>query len=355
MANKFWFPDKSGFPLRSNRLARFRIMNIMDINKEYLSKAIDNFSKSKILIIGDTMLDRFIWGNVSRISPEAPVPVVEVHHETTLLGGAANVLNNAMSLGGNVLLCSVVGNDAAGRDVISKMDKLGVDKNGVIIEDSRPTTLKTRIIAQDQQVVRYDLEKRAPLSPGVENKILNFVDKKREVISGVIISDYGKGVVSKNLMKGLRDIISGQSIPVTVDPNVMNFNFYQDVTLITPNHVQAGKIAGIEGDSEESLGNIARKLLNQNKSKALLITRGKDGMTLFEEDGSLTHIKSVARKVYDVTGAGDTVIATLTLGMTSGLNIKSSAYLSNIAAGIVVGEVGTSTVTLDTLKKLALS
>ena len=327
----------------------------MDIKKEYFSKAIDNFSKSRILIIGDTMLDRFIWGNVSRISPEAPVPVVEVGHETTLLGGAANVLNNTMSLGGNVLLCSVVGDDAAGRDIIYKLYKLGVDKDGVIIDDSRPTTLKTRIIAQDQQVVRYDLEKRAPLRSEIENKILHFVDKKREAISGIIISDYGKGVISSNLMKGLRDIMSGQSIPVTVDPNVMNFNFYRDVTVITPNHIQASKIAGIEVDSEKSLENIAIKLLNQNRSKALLITRGKDGMTLFEEDGSLTHIKSVARKVYDVTGAGDTVIATLTLGMTSGLNLKSAAYLSNIAAGIVVGEVGTSTVTLDALTELALS
>ena len=321
-----------------------------NIEKKYLIKGIDNFKKSMTLVLGDIMLDRFIWGRVSRISPEAPVPVVEVECETAMLGGAANVANNLVSLGGNVMMCGVVGDDATGKEVISRLNELNVDTTGIVIEMDRPTSVKTRIIAHDQQVVRYDRERKIPLKAKSTKNILDFIDKKKGNLSALIISDYGKGVISRQLMDGLKSIISFSNYPVAVDPNVKNFRLYKDVTIITPNHNQAEEIAGLEIINENDLYKVGKKLFNNRKCKALLITRGKDGMSLFEEEGRVTHIKSIARKVYDVTGAGDTVIAALTLGLAGGLDIKSSSYLSNLAAGIVVGEVGTSTVKIDNLK-----
>lgn len=323
-----------------------------DIDREYLNKGIENFGKSTILVIGDIMLDQFIWGKVSRISPEAPVPVVEVEEETTMLGGAANVVNNLASLGGKVLLCGVVGDDSPGREIISKLHELDVDISGIAIEHDRPTSVKTRIIAHAQQVVRYDREKRIPLKQKTMNRIVNLIHEKKKHLSGILVSDYGKGVVSRKLMDGVRGVISDCNFPVTVDPNVKNFPLYKDVTIITPNHNQAGEIAGLKIVNEEDLMKIGKKLLNKKRCRALLITRGKDGMTLFEEEGKVTYIKSVAREVYDVTGAGDTVIAALTLGIAAGLDMKSAAYLSNLAAGIVVGEVGTSSVNINNLKEL---
>jgi D-beta-D-heptose 7-phosphate kinase/D-beta-D-heptose 1-phosphate adenosyltransferase len=326
-----------------------------NIDKKYLNKGIDNFGKSMILVIGDIMLDRFIWGNVSRISPEAPVPVVEVERETIMLGGAANVVNNLVSLGGNVMMCGIVGDDSTGKQIISKLKELEVDITGIAIEHDRPTSVKTRVIAHAQQVVRYDREKKIPLKLKTTKGILNFIHEKKGDISALIVSDYGKGVISRQLMDGLRSATSDCNFPVTVDPNVKNFPIYKDVTVITPNNNQAGEIAGLEIVNEEDLKKVGKKLLNNKKCEALLITRGKDGMTLFEEEGRVTHIKSIARKVYDVTGAGDTVIATLTLGIAGGLDMKSAAYLSNLAAGIVVGEIGTSTVKIDNLKELIAS
>ena len=326
-----------------------------NIDKSYLNKGIDNFGKSMVLVIGDIMLDKFIWGNVSRISPEAPVPVVEVEHETVMLGGATNVVNNLVSLGGSVMMCGVVGNDPTGKEIISRLDELNVDTGGIAIEVDRPTSVKTRIIAHDQQVVRYDREKTISLKPKTIKGILDFINEKKGNLSALIVSDYGKGVISRQLMDGLKSIISDCDFPVTVDPNVKNFSLYKDVTVITPNHNQAGEIAGIEIINEENLKKVGKKLLNNKKCKALLITRGKDGMTLFEQEGRVTHIKSIARKVYDVTGAGDTVIATLTLGIAGGLDLKSAAYLSNLSGGIVVGEIGTSTVKIDNLKELIKS
>jgi rfaE bifunctional protein kinase chain/domain len=331
-------------------------VSMKDFDKEYLNKGIDSFRKTRLLVVGDIMLDRFIWGKVSRISPEAPVPVVEVEHETTMLGGAANVVNNIVSLGGNVLLCAVVGDDSTGREIISKLNELNDNiRSGIFFERDRPTSVKTRIIAHAQQVVRYDRERRIPLQLKTTNLILNFIREKKEDLSGIIVSDYGKGVVSSQLMDGLKNVISDSNFPVTVDPNVKNFPLYKNVTIITPNQNQAGEIAGWEIVNEEDLKKVGKKLLNNKKCEALLITRGEDGMTLFEKEGRVTHIKSMARKVFDVTGAGDTVIATLTLGIAAGLDIKSAAYLSNMAAGIVVGEVGTSTVRIDNLKKLIAS
>jgi len=326
-----------------------------DIYREYLNKGIDNFGKSMILVIGDIMLDRFIWGNVSRISPEAPVPVVEVERETIMLGGAANVVNNLVSLGGNVMMCGIVGDDSTGEQIISKLNELDVDTTGIAIEHDRPTSVKTRIIAHAQQVVRYDRETRDSLNPETTKSILDFIHDQRDKLAAIIVSDYGKGVVTRELMEGVKGLMSARDLPLAVDPNVKNFPLYEGVTIITPNHSEAQEVAGIDIVDEESLRRVGEKLLQSFRCRALLITRGKDGMTLFEEQGRVTHIKSIARKVYDVTGAGDTVIAALTLGIAGGLDMKSAAYLSNLAAGIVVGEIGTSTVKIDNLKELIAS
>ncbi|MFW6147997.1 MAG: D-glycero-beta-D-manno-heptose-7-phosphate kinase [Thermodesulfobacteriota bacterium] len=323
-----------------------------EFNLAALNEGINQFRSKSILVIGDIMLDQFIWGRVSRISPEAPVPVVEVERESTMLGGAANVANNLVSLGGKVLLCGVVGNDRSGQEVISELEGMGADIGGVCIEGARPTSVKTRIVAHAQQVVRYDLEKRIPLKRSSTQKILCFIREKKDHISAIILSDYGKGVLSRKLMHGLVDLI-GNSVPVAIDPNVKNFPLYRNATVITPNKSQAAEIAGIDIADDHGLLKAAKKIMNNNRSKAALITRGEEGMALFEDSGSVTHIKSIARKVYDVTGAGDTVIAAFTLAIASGLDMKSAAFLSNIAAGIVVGEIGTSTVNIDDLRRSA--
>jgi rfaE bifunctional protein kinase chain/domain len=327
----------------------------MHLDKQYLTKRVDDFATSRILVVGDIMLDQFIWGKVSRISPEAPVPVVEVDHETRMLGGAANVVSNIVASGGRVLLCGVVGDDRTGKEIIAKLEELGVRGNGIVVENDRPTTIKTRIIAHAQQVVRYDKEKTSTLKSETIRHIVKFIEEEMGDLSAIIVSDYGKGVVSPELMDGIRTVISGHNVPVTVDPNVRNFPLYKGVTIITPNHSEAGQIANMEIGDERLLVEIGKKLLSDQNCKALLITRGADGMTLFEKDGRITHIKSVAKRVYDVTGAGDTVIAILTLGITAGLDLRASAHLSNLAAGLVVGEVGTSAVKIDDLRNLIAS
>lgn len=323
-----------------------------DIDPESLNKAIDNFGKTRLLVVGDIMLDQFIWGKVSRISPEAPVPVVEVDHETTMLGGATNVVNNIVCLGGKVLLCGVVGDDYIGKEIFSLLHQSGVNVSGITVEDSRPTTKKTRIIAHAQQVVRYDRETKDSLNPETTKSILDFIHGQRDKLAAIIVSDYGKGVVTRELMEGVRELMSTRDLPLAVDPNVKNFPFYEGVTIITPNHSEAQEAAGIDIVDEESLRRVGEKLLQSFKCRGLLITRGEDGMTLFKEGSKMIHIKAMARKIYDVTGAGDTVTATLTLGLAAGLDMKSAAYLSNLAAGLVVGEVGTSTVKMDDLKEL---
>jgi rfaE bifunctional protein kinase chain/domain len=321
------------------------------IDAEYLNKGIDGFYKSRILVIGDIMLDQFIWGKVSRISPEAPVPVVAVERETTMLGGAANVVSNIVASGGNALLCGVVGDDFRGKEIISKLERLGAAVDGIFVEDDRPTTMKTRIIAHAQQVVRYDRESVSPLREEKTRRILDLIRKEKKDLSAIIISDYGKGVISAQLMDGLKTVFSENNGPVAVDPNIRNFSLYRNVTVVTPNQNEAAEIAGVEIQDEQGLAETGRRLLDTKDFKALLITRGSDGMSLFEQNGSITHIKSVARTVYDVTGAGDTVIAILTLGMTAGLDLKSAAHLSNLAAGIVVGEIGTSAANIEDLKQ----
>jgi D-beta-D-heptose 7-phosphate kinase/D-beta-D-heptose 1-phosphate adenosyltransferase len=317
--------------------------------RERFAEALTRFVNPHVLIVGDLMLDVFVWGDVQRISPEAPVPVVDVREETQLLGGTANVAHNVSSLGGTAVVAGVVGNDHSGHEVVRMLRNVGVPTEGLVVEDGRPTTVKTRIIAQNQQVVRYDRELRRPLQESSLQKILEYIEERSTGAGALIISDYAKGVVTPQLMDAIRRLDLPSRIPVIVDPKVQHAELYRGVTLVTPNHHEASRMSGIEIVDADSLMLAGRKLLQNLQCEAVLITRGKDGMALFDQTGEMTAIPTLARRVYDVTGAGDTVIATLALGLLAGLLTTEAALMANIAAGIVVGEVGTAVVTAGRL------
>jgi len=302
------------------------------------------------MVIGDLMVDEYIWGNVSRVSPEAPVPVVSVTSESLRLGGAGNVVNNIHTLGGKVLLAGIVGNDEMGRKVIHDLHKMGLETKGVIVEPERVTTVKTRIIAQHQQVVRYDREITRPIHPENIQQILSLLEGGINELDAVLVSDYGKGVICEPLMERVRSLTQRAGKILAVDPKVKNFPLFREVTIITPNHYEAAEATGRWIMSEEDLMTVGRTLLQRLQVQSVLITRGEKGMTLFQHNGEVIHIPTMAKEVYDVTGAGDTVISVLTLAMASGATAKEAAILSNIAAGIVVGEIGTATIKASELE-----
>ena len=327
---------------------------IREINGSYSNKDliefINRFPHSRILVIGDIILDEYIWGDVARISPEAPVPVVDVIRETRNLGGASNVINNIISLGGKAVICGVIGDDNHGNYLIERIREIGVSVEGVIVDPGRPTSIKTRVIARNQQVVRYDREIKNPVDPAIMRRLLKIVENHLDNIDAIIISDYGKGVISSHLIKAVEKLVSGRDTIIVIDPKKENFKYYRGVDIITPNHHEAGTFSGFAVKDEDSLVRAGNYILDKLKCKSVLITQGKDGMTLFEKDTTPCHIPTVAQKVFDVSGAGDTVISTLSLGLASGMNKECAALVSNFAAGIVVGEVGTSTVTAKALK-----
>jgi D-beta-D-heptose 7-phosphate kinase/D-beta-D-heptose 1-phosphate adenosyltransferase len=321
-------------------------------NSDKLTEYIDSFPTSKVLVIGDIILDEYIWGDVSRISPEAPVPVVDIKQETKRLGGAANVVNNIIALGGQSTLCGVVGNDETGREIADTINSMGLITDGIIVDPTRHTSIKTRVVAQNQQVVRFDRETRRLIGHDGIEKLQAFLKSKVETIDAIIVADYGKGVISSELMKSLRDLVSNSDIIIAVDPKTDHFEYYYGIDTITPNHHEAGSFCRFEITDEKSLEKAGNQMLKDLDCGSVLITQGKDGMTLFEKDGDPYHIPTIARKVFDVSGAGDTVIATMCLGLASGMDRKSAAIISNFAAGIVVGEVGTSVVTAEQLKSV---
>jgi D-beta-D-heptose 7-phosphate kinase/D-beta-D-heptose 1-phosphate adenosyltransferase len=302
-----------------------------------------------LIVLGDVMLDEFIWGKVRRISPEAPVPVVEIERETVALGGAGNVTSNLAALGARPLQLGVVGADLDGGRLKSAFDRLGVASLGLIVDPDRPTTLKTRIIAQHQQVVRADRESRAPLGAETESRLIDVFRAEIESADGLVVSDYGKGLLTPRLLKSALEIAHDRGRAVVLDPKSRSFAHYQPVTVITPNHHEAAEAAGVEIDGESAVVEAGRKILGSIDCRAVLITRGEEGMSLFTDDGQVTHIPTVAREVYDVTGAGDTVLATLGLALVAGATLEEAAILANHAAGVVVGKVGTATVSRDEL------
>ncbi|HQP06263.1 MAG TPA: D-glycero-beta-D-manno-heptose-7-phosphate kinase [Smithellaceae bacterium] len=312
---------------------------------------IKNYPRSGVLVVGDVMVDHFIWGRVSRISPEAPVPVVDVQKDSVMLGGCANVLNTIYAMGGRVFVAGVIGEDDIGRGLVGQLQERRIDTKGILVEKARPTTLKTRIVAHGQQVVRFDHESRKPIADESAADILDYARSLRDQIGAIVISDYSKGVVSRNLVEGIKAMAAGSNIFLCVDPKSSDFGIYSGVDVLTPNHHEAQRAAGMEIVNGDDLLKLGETLLNKFDFQALLVTRGEEGMSLFERGRGIrhTHFPAQAKEVYDVTGAGDTVIGVLALSLAARANLKEATALANHAAGIVVGKVGTSTVSREEL------
>lgn len=314
--------------------------------KSHNSKLIGHirrFSRANVLVIGDLIQDHYVWGKVSRISPEAPVPVVHVQSESRQLGGAANVYNNILALGGQADLCGVVGADEEGRRLLAQLDRGRTAARGILVDQDRPTTCKTRVVAHQQQIVRYDVERAAEITVKLQRRLIRHVESRLRQIACLVVSDYAKGVVTAPLMAELTRLAALRRIPIVVDPKVEHFSYYKGVTVITPNHLEAGQASGIHAEDDRSVAEAGDVIRQRLGCRSVLITRGEKGMSLFEPDEAAWHIPTMARQVFDVTGAGDTVIGTLALALATGAPLRDSAILANHAAGIVVGMVGTAT------------
>jgi D-glycero-beta-D-manno-heptose-7-phosphate kinase len=314
------------------------------VSQKALRQYLQRFPQASLLVIGDLILDHYVMGRVSRISPEAPVPVVYVESETLRLGGAANVFNNILALGGKADLCGVIGADESGRLLLKELGKSRSGRGGVIIDHDRPTTRKSRVIAHNQQIVRYDMEGRQELKGTLQKRLLRYVESRIRELSCIVVSDYAKGVVSAALMTELTRMAALRKIPIIVDPKVEHFSYYKGVTVMTPNHLEATQAAGLHGDDDQTINQAGAVIRQRLGCQSVLITRGEKGMSLYEGEGTSWHLPTQARQVYDVTGAGDTVIGTLALALATGANMREAATLANHAAGIVVGMVGTATV-----------
>lgn len=304
-----------------------------------------------IAVIGDVMLDKFVWGKVSRISPEAPVPVVEIDRESFHLGGAANVARNLASLGMRPLLLGVVGEDSAAGQLRQTLRDRGMSEDSVVMisDEARRTTVKTRIIAGSQQVVRADWESSNDLAGGVEARALDALAGLVREARAVVLSDYAKGTLTPNIIGRAIALAKERSIPVLVDPKLRRYRMYRGVTLLTPNLIEAERFAGLVVQTEADLEHTASAILKELGCEAVLITRGERGMSLFEAGGAPLHIPTLAHEVFDVSGAGDTVIAAAALALAGGATLAHAAELANRAAGIVVGKLGTATVLPDEL------
>lgn len=310
-----------------------------------LASAVSSFRGKRILVIGDLMLDRFVWGSVNRISPEAPVPVVEVRKETTCLGGAANVAANIRALGGSPVPVGIIGDDPEGRRLRHEFREIGTPVSGLVVDRSRHTSVKTRIIAHHQQVCRTDREDRSPISAAVQRTVVSRFRARLAFADAVIVSDYAKGLISPWVLREILPMARLAGKIVCIDPKFRSLSTYKPSTVITPNTLEAERASGMSITDGRSMLRAGRKILRSAQSDYLLITRGEEGMTLFESGSKVTRIPTVAREVFDVTGAGDTVISTLALGLAAGLSILEASVLANYAAGIVVGKLGTAAVT----------
>jgi D-beta-D-heptose 7-phosphate kinase/D-beta-D-heptose 1-phosphate adenosyltransferase len=316
----------------------------MSKNNQQLQKVVQQFSDQPILVVGDLMLDRFVWGRVERISPEAPVPVVEVVKETVHLGGAANVAYNLAVLKARPLLVGVVGSDEAGDRLVEELHRQEISSEGIVRDQGRSTTIKTRIIAHNQQVCRTDREDKTPFSQGTVDQMRSAYQTLLEQAQGMILSDYAKGALSAALVVDLIQEARQAKKFLAVDPKSDDFSVYRGASIVTPNKKEAVRASGVEIVDEASFIQAGEKLLEVIASDYLLITRGEEGMTLFEGKEH-SHIPTVAREVFDVSGAGDTVIASLTLAVAAGASIRDAAILANHAAGVAVGKLGTAAAT----------
>ncbi len=308
---------------------------------------LEKLGKTSILVIGDIMLDKYIWGNVSRISQEAPVPIVDVHDEYHSPGGAANTANNIASLGGNCYLMGIIGNDQAAKILMKEISKTKIDTSNIIMEDNYKTTRKVRIIGNNHQLLRIDYESKEYISRKLEQKFVSLMKNAIKQVDAVIISDYAKGMITKTLMDRVR-VLAGKKI-IIVDPKPKHKLFYRDVNLITPNNREACAMLKMEISNCENIKHIGTELARELNTN-VLITRGEKGMTLFDST-NISDIPTVAKEVYDVSGAGDTVAGAIGLALAAGASMQDAATIANHAAGIVVGKRGTATPTIEELRK----
>jgi len=311
-----------------------------NLSQKRLKKIVDNFVNISVLVVGDLMLDEFIWGEVSRISPEAPVPVVRCARESLMPGGASNVAHNMKSLGGTVFLSGVIGEDETGDKLIEVLRTRSIDTKGVVRCPDRLTTLKTRVIAHNQQVVRIDKEAAQDIDGAAVKSMLARLSGFVERVDAVIIEDYGKGVVIPPLVKGLIRLCRRHKKIIAVDPKENHFSLYKNTTVITPNFHEAVSACGLKTEGAHNVETIGSKLIKKMNCDVVLVTLGEKGMYLKERSGRSLMMPTVAQDVYDVSGAGDTVIGAYTMAAASGATSKEAAFIANCAAGIVVGKVG---------------
>lgn len=293
-----------------------------------------------VAVIGDVMLDRYFWGNVSRISPEAPVPVVDIENESSHLGGASNVAANLRALGCVPLMLGVIGNDNSGKSVLEIMAQLGLQSEGIIVDNTRPTTVKTRVIGNNQQITRLDREVKSPISEDSSEKVLKALFARASDLSAIILEDYDKGVLTPYVISRTIEFANNHNIPVLVDPKFKNFFSYRHVTLFKPNKKETQDALGLPMNTLDEVAEAGREILRRLQAENILITLGARGMMLLEHSGEMSSVPTRARQVSDVSGAGDTVIATIAAMMSGGASLREAATLSNVAAGVVCGLPG---------------
>lgn len=321
---------------------------MLSLSYSRANEIINSIKGKAIAVVGDVMLDRYFWGSVSRVSPEAPVPVIDLENETYHLGGAANVASNLKSLGAEPLLCGVVGYDRSGEQFTEICKENGINPEGLYFDDERPTTVKTRIIGNNQQIARLDRETRNQIPHSGELFIMSVL-KSYKNLGGIIFEDYDKGTISSSLIREICFFAKSESIPVFVDPKFSNFFHYHEVTLFKPNRKEAEKALNMDIKSKEEVAKAGKTLIDKLKAKNVLITLGSEGMMLFEDSGDVSSVPTKARKVSDVSGAGDTAIATLSASYIAGANIKEAATLANYASGVVCEEPGIVSIKPDDL------
>lgn len=317
-----------------------------------LKDLIDNFQNQKILLVGDIMLDRFVYGGVSRISPESPIPVLGASREEKMLGGAGNVFANLKGLGTDTYFFTVVGDDAPAAEIRDILDDIGGARATLIVDDSRPTILKTRFIAQHQQLLRVDYERLDPLVDRVQREILSQIEEIIGQMKAVILSDYGKGVLTQWLIQKLIRLAKKNKIPVIVDPKGKDFSLYKGATIVTPNKKELSEATqGHDVSSDKNIEVACHALIKQSGIETVFATRSEDGMSVVSKKGVPLHLPTQAQEVYDVSGAGDTVVAAIAAGVAAGGSYEQTAYLANIAGGLAVAKVGTAIIRQDEMKR----
>jgi rfaE bifunctional protein kinase chain/domain len=328
---------------------------MLQLTQQRAAELVERIKGCAVVVYGDVMLDEFVWGEATRISPEAPVPVVDIQRESLHLGGAANVLANIVALGARARVVGVIGDDRAGARLRTELLEAGVDleRDDLVIDDARPTTMKTRIIAHshghNQIIVRADREARAPVAGEVESRLVQVLKEAISQSSAFLVSDYDKGAVTPLILGEVLPFAMQRGVPVLIDPKMRNFDSYRPATLVTPNHHEALRLTNSEDHTDAGLRLAAQRIRERLGCESVLVTRGERGMMLLERDREPVYVETVAREVYDVTGAGDTVIAALGASLAAGASMLEAAVIANHAAGIVVGKVGTATASADEL------